>query len=172
MFLLKRLLLVLALLLPAPVMAQAPSQGLAGSWALRLDGAAIMRFDLKRDGDAWKGTWVKPGSFASDGKRFGRISLPAVDLESRRGKATGDWAELAFDDPEAGSQVFRFRVTGPDTAEMLYVGTGLAPFTLARVAAGTPLGPFEKGKVYGDEPAAQDRDSQSAAEPEPALEGR
>jgi len=172
MDLLKRLLIVLALLLPAPAAAQA----LAGSWALRLDGAAIMRFDLKRDADAWKGTWVKPDSFASDGKRFGRISLPAVSIESRRGKAIGDWAELTFDDPEAGNQVFRFRVTGPDRAEMLYVGTGLAPFTLVRVAAGAPLGPFEEGKVYGADPAAPgdppEGDDAAPPEEEPAFEGR
>ncbi len=170
MLLLKRLLLVLALLLPAP----AAAQSLAGSWALRLDGAIVMRFDLER-GDAWKGTWVKPESFASDGKRFGRISLPAVALESRRGKAIGDWAELAFNDPEAGSQVFRFRLTAPDKVEMLYVGTGLAPFALVRVAAGAPLGPFEEGKVYGDDPAAAsgppEDDSPPPAET-PAFEGR
>jgi hypothetical protein len=165
---LKRLMLLLALLLPAPAAAQ--SQALAGSWALRLDGAAIMRFDLQRDGKAWKGTWVKPGSFASDGKRFGRISLPAVELPSRRGKAIGDWAELTFNDPDAGSQVFRFRVTGPDKVEMLYVDTGLAPFTLVRVAAGAPLGPFEEGKVYGA--SALPRDAGPSPPQEPAFEGR
>jgi hypothetical protein len=167
MSLLKRLLIVLALLLPAP----AAAQSLAGSWALRLDGAVIMRFDLER-GDGWKGTWVKPDSFASDGRRFGRISLPAVSIESRRGKAVGDWAELTFDDPEAGSQVFRFRLAGADEVQMMYVGTGLAPFTLVRVAAGAPLGPFEAGKVYGEDPVAADRSSESAAEEEPAFEGR
>jgi hypothetical protein len=171
MALLKRLLLVLALLLPAP----AAAQSLAGSWALRLDGAVIMRFDLER-ADAWKGTWVKPDSFASDGKRFGRISLPAVSIKSRRGKAIGDWAELTFDDPEAGNQVFRFRLTGQDQAQMLYVGTGLAPFTLVRVAAGAPLGPFEKGKVYGGDAAAagnpSESDDSAPAQEEPAFEGR
>jgi hypothetical protein len=168
-----RLLFLLALLLPMP----AAAQSLAGSWALRLDGAVIMRFDLARDGDEWKGTWVKPGSFASDGKRFGRISLPAAELESTRGKAIGDWAELAFDDPEAGPQVFRFHVTGPDKAEMLYVGTGLAPFTLVRVIAGARLGPFEEGKVYGGDPApagpsSGNRGGQPPAQGPPAFEGR
>ena len=166
---LKRLMLLLALLLPLPAAAQ--SQALAGSWALRLDGAAIMRFDLERDGKAWKATWVKPGSFASDGKRFGRISLPAVELPSRRGKAIGDWAELTFNDPEAGNQVFRFRLTGPDKAEMLYVDTGLAPFALVRVPPGTPLGPFEDGKVYGGHASSEGAAASPPAQ-EPAFEGR
>lgn len=156
--LLARFLLFLALLLPAP----AAAQSLAGSWALRLDGAVIMRFDLEQDGDGWKGIWVKPDSFASDGKRFGRISLPAVELESARGSAIGEWAELAFDDPEAGDepQVFRFRLTASGSVEMRYVGTDLPPFILQSVAANAPLGPFEEGKVYGGGPAP------------PAIEGR
>jgi hypothetical protein len=159
MALLKRLLVFLVLLLPAP----AAAQSLAGSWALRLDGAVIMRFDLERSGAGWKGAWVKPDSFASDGKRFARISLPAVRLESARGEAIGEWAELSFDDPEAGEepQVFRFRLTASGKVEMLYVGTDLAPFMLESVAANAALGPFEPGKVYGGGEAAP-----------PAIEGR
>lgn len=168
MRLLVRLLVLFALLLPVPLAAQS----LAGSWALRLDGAVIMRFDLERDGAGWKGAWVKPDSFASDGKRFGRISLPAVRLESARGTAIGEWAELAFDDPEAGEepQVFRFHLAGEDRVEMLYVGTGLDPFTLVRVAANAPLGPFEQGKVYGGASAPAGRPVQPPSRP--ALEGR
>jgi hypothetical protein len=162
-----RLLFVLALLLPVP----AAAQSLAGSWALRLDGAVIMRFDLERDGQQWKGTWVKPDSFASDGKRFARLSLPAVEVDSARGATIGDWAELTFDDPKPGAvpDVFRFRMTAPNRAEMLYVGTGLSPFVLERVAVNAPLGPFQQGKVYGGPAPAANR---PAAQGRPAIEGR
>lgn len=170
MHLLNRLLLFIALLLPAP----AAAQSLAGSWALRLDGAVIMRFDLEREGASWKGAWVKPGSFASDGKRFGRISLPAVRLESVRGAAIGEWAEVAFDDPEAGEepQVFRFRLAAPGRAEMLYVGTGLSPFMLESVTGNAPLGPFEEGKVYGGGSAPRAPPIEPPAQGPPAVEGR
>jgi len=150
---LMRLLLLLVLLLPLPTAAQQPS--LAGSWALRLDGANIMRFDLQPDGAGWKGAWVKPTSFATDGKRFGRISMPAIERKSDRGASLGDWAEITFDDPRPNTEpdVFRFHQIGPDRVEMLYVGTGLPPYVLERVAAGALLGPFEDGKVYGGDPA-------------------
>jgi len=179
-----RLLLILLLLLPVPAVAQSPAgqsparespaaQSLAGSWALRVDGAVIMRFDLARDGAGWKGAWAKPSSFASDGKRFARISLPAVELASVRASAAGDWTEIVFEDAEAGPEpvVFRFRQTGPDRAEMLYVGTGLAPFTLQRVAADAPLGPFVEGRVYGEGSGAAPRSPPPVQGP-PAFEGR
>lgn len=145
---LKRLLLLIALLLPMPAMA---ADSLAGSWALKLDGAVIMRFDLQPDGTSWKGSWVKPTSFASDGKRFGKIAMPPVERKSDKGATIGEWAEITFNDPRPGEEpdVFRFHLTGPNRAEMLYVGTGLPPYLLERVIAGTQLGPFQDGKVYG-----------------------
>ncbi|MEO6387431.1 MAG: hypothetical protein ABIT16_02015 [Croceibacterium sp.] len=148
----KRLLLALAVILLLPSQAMA-ADSLTGSWALRLDGANIMRFDLEPDGEGWKGAWVKPSSFATDGKRFGRISLPPIERKSDRGATVGDWAEITFDDPRPNTEpdVFRFHLTGANQAEMIYVGTGLAPYVLERVGAGALLGPFETGKVYGGE---------------------
>lgn len=147
-----RLLFVLLLLLP-PIPAAA-AETLAGSWALRLDGAIVMRFDLEPEGESWKGGWVKPGSFATDGKRFGSIKLPAIERTSDEGKAIGEWAELTFNDPRPGVEpdVFRLRLIAADKAELIYVGTGLAPYVLERVAAGALLGPFEEGRVYGAGP--------------------
>ena len=148
--------LVLALLLVLPVAASAQprtfaSTFLEGSWGLRLDGSIIMRWDLELTENGWTGTWVKPGSFASDGVRFGSITMPSVERKADRGQALGDWAEITFDDPRPNEEPdqFRFHLTGADRAEMIYVGTGLPPFTLERVAAGALLGPFEQGKVYG-----------------------
>ena len=144
--------LILACLLFLPTQAAA-QQSLEGSWALRLEGANIMRWDLDRQGDAWEGTWVKPDSFASDGQRFASIEMPAVERESDSGRSMGDWAELAFksEDGEGEGDVFRFRLLSANRAEMIYAGTGLPPFTLQRVAVGALLGPFEKDRVYGGE---------------------
>lgn len=129
---------------------------LEGSWALRLDGAIVMRFDLKRKGDGWEGAWIKPTSFRTDrgGRRFGEIHMPAVERHADSGKAIGDWAEITFNDPRPGQEpdVFRMRLLSADKAELIYVGTGMAPYTLERVGAGAILGPFEDGVVYDDQP--------------------
>jgi len=150
----RRLFLLLLLLLPLPAASQQQtlaSTFLEGSWGLRLDGSIVMRWDLELTEDGWDGTWVKPGSFASDGVRFGNIKMPSVEREADRGQSLGDWAEITFDDPRPGEEPdqFRFRLTGGNRAEMIYVGTGLPPFTLERVAPGALLGPFEEGRVYG-----------------------
>jgi len=149
----RRLLLLLLLLLPVPAAAQPTiaSTFLEGSWGLRADGSIIMRFDLELTADGWTGAWVKPTSFASDGVRFGSIKMPSTERRADSGRAIGDWAEITFDDPRPDEEddQFRFRLIGADRAEMLYVGTGLPPFILERVAPGALLGPFEEGKVYG-----------------------
>jgi len=147
----RRLLFILLLLLPLPAAAQAsPAQSLAGSWALRLEGSIIFRFDLVRDGDSWRGSWWRPRSFNTDGNRFGNIAEQAVKIDADKGKAIGEWAELSFPDnrPGAVPDIFRFHLIGPDKAEMIYAETGLAPYTLERVGPDTILGPWQQGKVY------------------------
>jgi hypothetical protein len=176
---LPRLILALVLLLPAPVAAQAPAarptapaaqapaarptapaavaaqpsfaaQMLAGSWALRVEGTVVFRFDLAPSSGGWSGLWAKPKSFATDGAIFAELSGPPVEQRSQAGRAIGEWAELSFGDARPGAipDVFRFRLTGPDRAEMLYADTGQAPFVLERVAPGTPPGPWTAGRVY------------------------
>jgi hypothetical protein len=151
-----RLLLCLVLLLAVP--GPAASQGglafgfLEGSWALRVDGAVIMRFELARKGDGWGGAWTKPTSFRSDGgRRFGDIVMPAVERQADSGRAIGEWAEITFDDPRPGEEPdqFRFRLLGIDRAEMIYAGTGMPPFVVERVERTTTLGPFVEGRIYG-----------------------
>ena len=157
----RRIVTLLLALAPLPALAQAipddtpglksaPEAALAGSWALKVEGATVFRFDIARDGQGWKGEWHRPASFASSGDSFSRLSNEAVEVDSGGSKAIGDWAELTFPDnrPGAVPDVFRFRLIGGDRVEMIYVDTGLAPFTLMRVGSGTPLGPFEAGKVY------------------------
>jgi hypothetical protein len=174
------LLLILVALLPVPAAAQPASlesrpttvagSFLEGSWGLRADGTTIMRFDLKRQGDSWIGVWTKPTSFRSDGPRFGNIVMPATERTSDRGRSIGDWAEITFDDPRPGQEpdVFRIHLLSADRAEMIYVGTGMAPYVLERVPAGAQLGPFEQGRVYGGPP----RSASAAPVALPALTPR
>ena len=166
----RRLLVLLLLLLPIPAAAQGrlADSFLEGSWGLRVDGAIIMRFDLEKKPDgSWTGAWVKPSSFASDGQRFGNIKMPSVERQADSGKAIGEWAEITFNDPRPGEEPdqFRIRLTGADRAEMIYVRTGLPPFSLVRVADGALLGPFEEGKVYGSARPVQPGAAPSAQQP-------
>lgn len=126
------------------------AQMLVGSWALRVDGAVMFRFDLARSGDGWSGTWVKPKSFATDGAIFAELSGPPTQQRSQSGRAIGEWAELSFGDARPGAipDVFRFRLTAPDRAEMLYADTGQAPFVLERVDPATEPGPWTADRVY------------------------
>lgn len=176
------LLLLLALLMPSAAAAQ---QTLEGSWALRLDGSIIMRWDLAREGEEWTGTWVKPVSFASDGRRFGSIKMPSIERPADGGRAIGEWAEVRFDNADEGEEpdIFRFRLVGADRAEMIYAGTGLPPYTLERVGGGALLGPFVEGRVYGGErrparttpkpaPVPREEREERPAQGPPAIIGR
>src|SRR6187551_3466849 len=101
-----RLLLALLLILPVPAVAQATAgapapaprqapfaaQMLDGSWALRVDGTIVFRFDLEADGAGWRGSWTKPTSFVTDGALFGSLSGPPVVQRSLGGRTIGDWA--------------------------------------------------------------------------------
>lgn len=161
---LARLLFAALLVLPVSVAAQAPAappalapertsfaaQMLVGSWALRVEGTVVFRFDLTRSDAGWSGTWVKPKSFATDGAIFAELGSPPVEQRAQSGRAIGEWAELSFGDARPGAipDVFRFRLIGPDLAEMLYVDTGQAPFVLERVDAGAQPGPWTAGRVY------------------------
>lgn len=159
---LARLLLALALLLlPAPALAQpardaAAPATLAGSWALRLDGSIIFRFDLKPTPDGWRGAWSRPRSFASDGDRFSNLTGPTVWVDSSVGRKIGEWAEVTFPDERPGAvpDVFRFHLIAHDKVEMIYVDTGLAPYVLERVEPDSLLGPWEPSKVYSRPGAA------------------
>ena len=201
---LRRFLILLLVLLPTPAMAQSfqqsfadlsperpssedqslESQPLEGSWALRIDGAIIFRFDLAESGEGWIGVWSRPTSFASDGDRFGNLKGPADRVESGETRTIGEWIELTFPDDRPGAvpDIFRFRLSQPDRVEMIYVDTGLAPYTLERVAEDALLGPWETGKVYardGAPPASppSPRPRPNAPEPRgevqgPVFEGR
>ena len=96
---------LLALLLPAPALADSTAYpSLEGSWALEAGGTTIFRFDLARGEDGkWRGTWSKPSEFASDGNTFSRLSGPAKKATSMTALETPNGIELSFDDPTPGA---------------------------------------------------------------------
>ena len=160
-----RLFLALALLF-APAAALG-DEGLEGAWALRIDGAVIFRFELDRAEDGeWHGVWTRPDSFASNGEVFQRLT-GSEDLPSSAGLDFAGMAELTFDDPRPNAvpDIFRFIQLDDDRAQLEYVGTGLAPYPLVRVARGTALGPFAAGRVYDRDRAESD----PAAVPAPPV---
>ncbi|HEY6814364.1 MAG TPA: hypothetical protein VI168_02375 [Croceibacterium sp.] len=146
---LARLLLAALALLLAPMPAAA-QQLISGSWALRVEGTVIFRFDLARTAEGWRGTWVKPASFATDGALYANLSGPPVEQRSQSGRLLGEWIELTFGDARPGAvpDVFRFRLVSLDRVEAIYVDTGQAPLVLEQVEAATTPGPWEDGRVY------------------------
>jgi hypothetical protein len=163
-----RLLLLLALILPLPAAAQSVPGALAGSWALQVGEATIFRFDIAPvpDDDEWRGAWVRPSRFASNGESFNRIQLPEREVKSMAGLVDGDVVEISFPDPRPGAipDIFRFRLIDSDAVEMTYVGTGLAPYLLNRVRPGAPLGPFREGATYSVRPREAPRTPKIDAE--------
>lgn len=145
-----RLFLALAMLLAA-VPAAAQDKTLQGSWALMSGDTIIFRFDLKPEAEGqWSATWLRPDSFGSNGEVFVKVRGPVERVESMGGNDFAGLVEVSFDDPrpDAVPDIFRFEMTGPDTALMTYVGTDLAPYPVVRVTRNTPVGPWDVETVY------------------------
>lgn len=138
------------LLLPVPAMAQGEAAELEGSWVLEASGTAIFRFDLEDAGQEWRGTWLRPASFGSDGKVFMQLRGPVARVQSMAGLEIGNEVELSFEDrrPGAVPDIFRFRLLEADRAELIYVGTDLAPYALRRVSPDRQPGPWEVERIY------------------------
>jgi hypothetical protein len=164
---LTRLIIALcALLLPLNVQAQS----LAGSWDLRIDDTTVFRFAIAEGQDGeWLGQWHRPERFNSDGNAFYNMRGGVKSTSSMTGILFRDMVELAFEDPRPGAipDIFRFRLTGPNSAEMTYVGTGLAPYPLVRAAPGGTIGNWDATRVYRRVVGAAAAQP-APAEPEPA----
>lgn len=134
-----------------PVTQSMAAQQLAGAWDLKVDGATIFRFEIAEAADGeWAGRWLRPDAFNSDGNAFYNIRGGVKASPSMTGITFRDTVELAFDDPRPGAipDIFRFRLTGEDAAEMIYVGTDLAPYALVRARAGDPMGSWDATRFY------------------------
>lgn len=138
---------------------------LAGAWDMQAGGVTIFRFHLEepRDGE-WRGRWSRPQTFNSDGNAFYNIRPGVRTTASMTALEYQGTVELAFDDPRPGAipDIFRFRLTGADSAQMIYVGTDLAPYALVRAADGQAMGGWEAGRVY-----RRPLPGEAAAEPAP-----
>lgn len=158
--------LALAALVPAAVRAQegTPPAEIAGAWDLVIDGLPIFRFEIESLPNAqWRGRWSRPQTFNSNGDAFYNIRPGVRTTTSMTALAVDGAVELAFDDPRPGAvpDIFSFRLVGPDTVEMTYVGTGLAPYTLVRASAGQRLGGWDERRIYSRlVPRADDQRSQ------------
>lgn len=136
-----------ALLLPL----NAHAQSMVGQWDLRIDDTTVFRFDIAEGEDGeWLGQWHRPERFNSDGNAFYNIRGGVKTSPSMTGIVFMNMVELAFEDPRPGAipDIFRFRQTGPDSAEMTYVGTDLAPYPMVRAAVGTPIGNWDAAHMY------------------------
>lgn len=168
---------LLAFAASGPLAAQESSDSapdeLAGAWDLQAGGVTIFRFHLEepRAGE-WRGRWSRPQTFNSDGNAFYNIRPGVRTTASMTALEYQGAVELAFDDPRPGAipDIFRFRLTGPDSAQMIYVGTDLAPYALVRAADGQAMGGWEAGRVYrrplSGEAAAEPKPAPSPAQPE------
>lgn len=175
-----RLLIFLSLLLlPLPAMAQSAEgsaeleagQSLEGHWAFRIDEATIFVFRLDElAGGQWTGAWKRPTQIASNGAVFQRMGGSEVVVAQRTGARDGV-VELVFAGPPGATRndVLRFRQTGPNQAQLTYVGIPGDPYPLVRVRPDTALGPFEEARIYDRDLAVVEADY-SPPEPEPAVE--
>ena len=114
----------------------------------------MFRFDVSKDAQGeWHATWNRPNSFGTDGIHFSKVSGPLRQVQEMTliPLDTDNAVEISFDDPRprAIPDIFDIRLVDDDTAQLTYVGTGLAPFTLHRVAADAALGPWDPVKTYG-----------------------
>lgn len=150
----QRILLALALALslsvPAKAQSIADAPTLEGFWTFSVEGTSILAFTLKKEDGEWKGRWIRPRSFSSDGVQFVKLVGPPVVVDASKAKMVGGWLELTFDDPRPGAvpDIFRLRVTGKDEAEAIYTGTGFPVLKLARAEPTDMLGPWPPGEVY------------------------
>lgn len=154
----KRLLLFISALLLLP--AQAFAQDLEGTWAFRIGDATIFTFEISESEDGeWHGRWTRPEDFASNGVVFARM-VGSEEVEAMAALEFAGTIELSFDDPRPGAvpDIFNFRLMGPNTAEMTYVGTEFDPYPLIRVAPDTPLGPFDEDAIYDRDNAVTEAD--------------
>ena len=160
-----RILLALAMLL---IPAQLLANDLEGHWAFRVDDANIFIFGISQDDGEWRGDWQRPDTFRTNGAVFSDM-VGSDRLETSAAREVDGAIDLAFDDGGERPTVFRFRHVGENRAELVYVGTPLAPFPLVRVGSDAQVGPFDAARLYDRDNAVTQMDYSPEAEPEPAA---
>ncbi len=168
---LRILIILAALLLPARAMADDHDGDLSGHWALRIDDATIFVFSLEQaDGGGWQGAWTRPVEIDSNGAVFrrmsGRETVQPIEVLER-----GGVVQLAFAGPQPGDRrdILQFRQVSENQASLTYIGIPGDPYPLVRVAPDTPLGPFEDMRIYDRDNAVIETDYGEEADASPQL---
>lgn len=142
---------MLALLPLLLAVAPAPTSDLAGSWDLTLAETTIFRLEIATGPDGMTASWVRPVHFESDGESFSRLSGPTVTRKARSIRNVDGDVELSFDDPRPKTMpdVLRLHRVGAAQIEVIYEGTGWAPFRFARSKPHpAALGPWLSERDY------------------------
>jgi hypothetical protein len=137
---------VFVLATPSPALATANA---AGCWALEAGDTLLMRFELTRASSGWRGKWLRPARFLSDGDNFSRVTGPAIERVSKAARAVSRGVELTFDDsaPDSVPDVFVIRPEG-DRAEVSYIAFGSDPVQLKRVSCQGKVGVWDRTRTY------------------------
>jgi len=152
----KRIALALAaLLMSLAASTPALAQSMEGTWDFRIDGTTIFRFEIEKSPEGeWLGEWQRPEQFNTDGDNFANMAGGVKSSDSMTGIEFLGQVELSFDDPRPGAvpDIFRFDLTGDDSATMHYVGTELAPYSLVRAAEEDVIGDWDAPRIYRRNP--------------------
>lgn len=160
----RTLVAIAALLLPAHVLAQ----DLEGHWALRIDDANIFVFALEQGEDGqWQGTWTRPAEIDSNGAVFRRMAgsetIAPTDVQ-----ASQDMVRMTFAGPPGtqGTDVLRIALVAENQARLVYQGIPGDPYPLIRVGTNADLGPFDETRIYDRDNAVTEAEFVPEAEPE------
>lgn len=162
---------------PAPASAAAPvaEATLQGRWDMRIEGVSVFRFEIRQNAAGeWSGSWSRPNRFNTDGNNFANLGGGVKTTQSMTAVPAGGGVELAFDDPRPGAvpDIFRFRMISATTAEMTYVGTDLAPYTMVRATAADTFGNWPEGGVSRRGGTGQRATTQPVSPVAPAASGQ
>ena len=164
------LLILSALCLSAPALADDHEATLDGHWAFRIDDATIFVFALEQSEDGgWAGAWTRPSEIDSNGVIFrqmsGQQTVRPISILQR-----GEIVQLTFAGPNGArrNDVLQFRFLSDNQARLNYVGIAGESYPLVRVNPDEPLGPFEDSRIYDRDNAVTEAEFVPRAQ-EPAM---
>jgi hypothetical protein len=133
-----------ALLMAGPALAA--DQGLAGVWAFKANDRILFLLTLDPgpgEGPPTSGVWLRPRHMTVSGDAASQVELPAVSLSVDVKPTGAGEARLTAHDPSKPGEgdVFDFRRTGPDQAELGLPGSPIPPMRLVRVGQEARIDP-------------------------------
>jgi hypothetical protein len=136
--------LMAAWLWAAPALAADP--GMAGVWAFKANDRILFLLTLNpgpRGGPPTSGVWLRPRHMTVSGDAASQVELPAVSLSVNAKPSGAGAAHLTAHNPSkpGDDDVFDFRQTGPDQAELSMAGVPIPPMRLVRVGPEARIDP-------------------------------